>query len=540
MMSEPNSVRAMYELAWQHQADGLLIIDNQQTIVATNPAARQLLNDPQLTSGANLNQLPPPLVTLIQKEPGEYDITIDADTLLPRLLHVTCLIPPANPQHHLFLLRDITMIQQQQQQLQYHQQLFAHLVTIARIVAEGVNNPDETIHSILEMVRELTQATDGSIFLCQADGTILHSIIAPPHPTKNAIKDRITTAMKSGLAGWVFDNREAVVIADSNHDNRWIQFPEQEYIARSVLCIPINHDRDIIGLITLTHHRPNFFDNEKQQLVGAITGYIAHILVKAKTDADQKQLLQQLAVAKARAEAANRAKSTFLANMTHELRTPLTSIMSYSDVGETLASRQDLPQFPVIFQKIKNGAWHLLDLINNLLDLSNLESGNITLQNAPLDLKAFAQAITYKAAPLFEKTNVAFSVQVDNNLPPLTIDQTRLDQLIMNFLENAAKFTPLGHVTFTTTQAPHPHHPTADNYILFIITDTGIGIPPDQIQTLFDSFTQADTSLTRQYGGAGIGLAINYRLCQLMGGEIIIDSILETGTTITLCFPLTP
>ena len=234
-----------------------------------------------------------------------------------------------------------------------------------------------------------------------------------------------------------------------------------------------------------------------------------------------------LLTAKEVAEAANKAKSTFLANMSHEIRTPMNSILGFSYL-----LKQDLKEPKNIdkIDKINNSAKHLLNVINDILDLSKIEADGIDLEQIPLKISDIAKKIRGLIAHQLEAKNLELVNDIDPRLVlfPLLGDELRITQILLNYLSNAVKFTKQGTITLRAKLEDIQ----ANNVLLkFEVQDTGIGISEEQQAKLFQAFSQADSSITRQYGGTGLGLTINRRLTELMGGETGVVSSPGEGST---------
>ncbi|MGH2395973.1 MAG: ATP-binding response regulator [bacterium] len=238
--------------------------------------------------------------------------------------------------------------------------------------------------------------------------------------------------------------------------------------------------------------------------------------------------------ARAAAEEANRTKSAFLANMSHELRTPLNAIIGYSEMLQEEA--QDLGQDSFIHDlgKIQGAGKHLLALINDILDLSKIEAGKIELYLETVDLATLVQEVVSMITPLIEKNGNSLTLHCAEDLGSMRADLTRLRQVLFNLLSNASKFTSQGTVTLGAAR----EWLDGVDWMRFWITDTGIGMTPEQMGRLFQAFSQADASTTKKYGGTGLGLAISRRFCQMMGGDITVESASGVGSTFTIRLPV--
>jgi signal transduction histidine kinase/DNA-binding response OmpR family regulator len=234
--------------------------------------------------------------------------------------------------------------------------------------------------------------------------------------------------------------------------------------------------------------------------------------------------------AKLLAEEANTTKSKFLANMSHELRTPLNAIIGYSEMSIEEMSDLGVPSLIPDIQKIHGAGQHLLELINNILDLSKVEAGKMELCLETVEIAPLLAEVAATIRPLLAKNHNTLVVNCPADIGSMYADITKLRQSLLNLLSNASKFTENGTVTLAVERQ-------AANWIAFGVNDTGIGMTPEQQAKLFQSFTQADASTTRKYGGTGLGLVITQQFCHLMGGEIQVKSAAGAGTTFTIRLP---
>lgn len=250
---------------------------------------------------------------------------------------------------------------------------------------------------------------------------------------------------------------------------------------------------------------------------------------------------KQLEQSKELAEAASKAKSQFLANVSHELRTPLNAVIGLSQLLQDDAIDIGVPSdFITDLETINSAGRHLLELINDILDLSKIEAGKMTLYPETFDIITLINNVVLTVKPAIEKNGNILVVECDEQLGKMYADQTRMRQVLLNLLSNAAKFTTNGKVTlYVKYQKKNVRQEAPSGVISFIVDDTGIGMSPTQQQQLFQPFTQGDNSTTRKYGGTGLGLAISRHFCHMMGGEIIVNSQLGTGSTFRVNLPLT-
>jgi hypothetical protein len=291
--------------------------------------------------------------------------------------------------------------------------------------------------------------------------------------------------------------------------------------------------------------------------IGSLATSLNHLIERVS---ERTKELQQ---AKELAEASSSSKSQFLANMSHELRTPLNAIINLSKLLEEDAQDLGLSDEDFIsdLQSINSAGKHLLALINDILDLSKIEAGKMTLYPETFDIKTLIISVVITVKPLVEKNGNVLDVHCDENLGTMYADQIKVRQVLFNLLSNAAKFTEQGRVTLTVqkdegasaqsqlsaanlksrnSDSSFSLHPSSlkTSFILFRVADTGIGISDEQQQQLFQAFIQGDASTTKKYGGTGLGLAISRQFCQMMGGDITVESQVDKGSSFTVRLPI--
>jgi signal transduction histidine kinase/CheY-like chemotaxis protein len=239
--------------------------------------------------------------------------------------------------------------------------------------------------------------------------------------------------------------------------------------------------------------------------------------------------LKALTRAKDDAERANRAKSEFLAKMSHELRTPLNAVLGYSELMLEDAELDGRSEQIADLQKISAAGKHLLAMVNDILDISKIEAGKMVLHVENVDLDQLIDEVESTARPLVAKNSNSFSVERGSNLGAMRADITKLRQAIFNLLSNAAKFTQNGQIVLSVRRD--------GDWMEIAVTDTGIGISPEQQKVLFSNFSQASSKIAAVYGGTGLGLSLSQNLCRLMGGRIDIESELGKGSRFTIRLP---
>ncbi|HUG27439.1 MAG TPA: response regulator, partial [Gemmatimonadales bacterium] len=235
------------------------------------------------------------------------------------------------------------------------------------------------------------------------------------------------------------------------------------------------------------------------------------------------------------AEAANQTKSHFLANMSHELRTPLNAIIGYSEMVEEEATDAGHSTYVPDLRKIQAAGRHLLALINDVLDLSKIEAGRMELHLETFELQPTIEAVASTVAPLIEKNANTLRLALSPGLGAMRADLTRVRQVLFNLLSNASKFTDHGEITLSAGRRSSPE----GEVVVLAVADTGIGMTPEQQDRLFQAFSQADATTAAKYGGTGLGLAISRMFCEMMGGQISVDSTPGEGTTFTVVIPAT-
>ncbi|UCE82682.1 MAG: response regulator, partial [Deltaproteobacteria bacterium] len=296
----------------------------------------------------------------------------------------------------------------------------------------------------------------------------------------------------------------------------------------AVMGAPLKSGEEIMGVIGIAYgtESERTFGDEDVQLLNRFAQLASLAL-------DNARLYSQASKAREVAESTSRAKSTFLANMSHELRTPLNAIIGYSEMLLEDAEASGQKEFIPDVQKIRVSGQYLLSLINEILDLSKIEAGKMDLCLESFDVKRMIEEVLSTIQLLAEQNQNVLKVQWGDTLGTMHADLTKVRQSLFNLLSNACKFTERGTVLLDVSLD------TLDgvDWLTFSISDTGIGMTEEQIDRLFQEFSQAEVSTTRKYGGTGLGLLLSKQFCQMMGGDIAVESELGIGSTFTIRLP---
>lgn len=295
--------------------------------------------------------------------------------------------------------------------------------------------------------------------------------------------------------------------------------------------------------VFILHPLPGYFQNHKDWnswftlIVAGVLGTLSQVFLMTLTgfnvslSREVARKTKELQTALDEADSANRLKSQFLANMSHEIRTPMNAIIGFTQLG-IRKTREPLAQD--FFNKVQTSSKSLLGLINDILDISKIEADMLSIDNVDFSLYEMLQEIKVMFSLLADEKGINFELNIDDSVPDRILgDPTRIKQIIINLCNNAVKFTEQGRVTLDVSC---PNSKSEKPLLEMRVTDTGIGISSQDIDKLFKPFVQVDSSLTRRFGGTGLGLAIVKKLCQLMEGDIWVQSEVDVGSTFTATF----
>lgn len=335
----------------------------------------------------------------------------------------------------------------------------------------------------------------------------------------------IRASARSGGRSWVVNK-----VAEKTWRKWWISMVDNE-IPKSFVTLPLLAGREVIGGITIAdYERENAFSDLSVNLLETIASNMGTAIQNIRLFDETKRLFKEAEEARAAAERANKAKSTFLTNMSHELRTPLNAIMGFTRIVKKKAEGA-LPEKQIEnLDKVLVSSEHLLGLINTMLDIAKIEAGRMDVIPAKFSLNTLADQCATLAMPLL-KPDVTLEKQMDGTIGFIFSDQDKIKQIVLNLLSNAAKFMHEGKILLSVQKV-------SDENVAISVADSGIGISEEALGRVFEEFQQADNTTTRQYGGTGLGLTISRNLARLLGGDLTATSELGKGSTFTLTIPI--
>ncbi len=396
-----------------------------------------------------------------------------------------------------------------------------------------LDTPDEiAFDRLTRLVAKLLRAPVALVSLVDENRQYFKSIVGLPEPWAS---DR-ETPLSHSFCQHVVNDASPLIITDARlhplvHENLAIR--DLNVIAYAGFPLKMANGA-VLGSFCAIDTEPRVWSADEieilQELALAVSTEIelrSQLIEREHTQVELRQALEA-------ADAASLAKSMFLANMSHELRTPLNAIIGYSELLYEEVADLGCQQIQPDLARIQGAGKHLLALVDDVLDVAKIEAGKMEVHVSPFDLVDLIDNVVSTMHPSIEKNGNQFVITPDPQLSLLVSDKTKVRQILLNLLSNAAKFTQNGTVELHVKSEMHNNQELG---VSFKVVDTGIGMTPEQIQRLFQPFAQVNAALAQQHGGTGLGLALSRRLCHLLGGDIVVASTYNIGSTFTVWLP---
>jgi PAS domain S-box-containing protein len=515
--------------------DPVVLSDGSNKIILANDRADQLFSTaPEDSEGrrraVEMNNLlfssflTQAVISARQASPRELNL-VDPDDGSDLLFEV---LPTPMPQAsadggYLSILRNITDLKRAVTELELQFQR-------SRVAEERVRDEWERLNATLENVGDPILVTDESsnIILMNKEGERLFDVpsgsqLEPQHRRAIRANDtRFTSVMSDLLLRPETRRVEKVELQDPDTT---LDFPV-EVVSSKIL----NSRGELSAVVSVIHDLTQVVENERlARELKDLNEQLEDRIRLATLELEERN--RRLEWQSRELEKASRLKSEFLASMSHELRTPINAVLGYTSLmreeiyGELTSKQKNA------LDKINTASQHLLDLINDILDLSKIEAGKMPVYLEEVPLKQLLGELAESVEPLIREKSLEFRLEVEPGVPPLYTDRTKLKQILLNLLSNAVKFTSSGTVCLVGARS-------GESRVQISVEDTGIGIKEDDLDKIFEDFRQVDQSPTREYGGTGLGLSITRKLIALLGGDIQVDSKYGRGSRFAVDLPL--
>ncbi|MEP7284780.1 MAG: ATP-binding protein [Chloroflexota bacterium] len=413
----------------------------------------------------------------------------------------------------------------------------SELETVAKVsaAAAAILDIDRLLKTISELTKTNFDLYHAQVYLLDDTGTSLILAASPGETDQELLMQRrtIPLATEISIVARAARGGHGIIVNNANFEAPFLSNQLLPH-THSEMAVPLIVANKLLGVLDLQSDQINRFAEADLRVMGILGDQIAVALQNAYLYKNQLQTAAELAIAQQRAEQANKAKSLFLSNMSHELRTPLNIVIGYTSAMLDRPTMYDNVPLPPVYAKdirlIKENGYHLIGLINDILDLSKIEAGKLELQCAPTNLIDIFRGVFATSVGLVKDKPIQIRADFPDQLPIVWADATRVRQIILNLMANAIKFTDRGSVTLSAR--------AEDRGVKISVSDTGIGIPEKALAHIFDRFQQANQDTSKYYGGTGLGLDISKQLCEMHGDNLTVESVFGQGSIFSFALPL--
>jgi GAF domain-containing protein len=397
---------------------------------------------------------------------------------------------------------------------------------VLKVISRSTFDLRSVLHTLVESAARLCEA-DHAIITRQINGVFYRAEgygFSPEY--MEYIKDIPVRLERGTLVGRALLERRVIHIPDVLNDPEYIWAKAQELGGfRTVLGVPMLREGVPVGVLALTRSEVRPFTDKQIELVSTFADQAAIAIENVRLFDEIQEKNRQL-------QLASEHKSQFVSSVSHELRTPLNAIIGLTEMMVKNAARFGTEKAQEPLQRVNRAGTHLLGLINQVLDLSKIEAGKLELNPQTVQLAPLINDVISTAGQLAEQNKNRLVVDAQENLGALTVDPMRLRQILLNLLSNACKFTKAGEVKLAARKVSN-----GSSFVEFAVSDTGIGMTPEQRAKLFEEFSQADRTTAQHFGGTGLGLAITRKLARMMGGDVTVTSEPGKGSVFTVRLP---